>query len=98
MFYLTDNGAQVGDMYMSLIYTCQLCGANPFDYLQFKSSWSVVPAELAVGRRSRGGAALGVSREPMDGSGLMGLALAGPRNHLPFSSSQASSSRGFTPN
>jgi hypothetical protein len=33
MFYLTDNGAQVGDMYMSLIYTCQLCGANPFDYL-----------------------------------------------------------------
>ncbi len=33
MFYLTDNGARVGDMYMSLIYTCQLCGANPFDYL-----------------------------------------------------------------
>jgi hypothetical protein len=33
MFYLTDHGAQVGDMYMSLIYTCQLCGANPFDYL-----------------------------------------------------------------
>jgi len=32
MFYLTDNGARVGDMYMSLIYTCQLCGANPFDY------------------------------------------------------------------
>jgi transposase len=33
LFYLTDNGAHVGDMYMSLIYTCQLCGANPFDYL-----------------------------------------------------------------
>jgi len=33
LFYLTDNGARVGDMYMSLIYTCQLCGANPFDYL-----------------------------------------------------------------
>jgi len=33
MFYLTDNGARVGDMYMSLIYTCQLCGASPFDYL-----------------------------------------------------------------
>ena len=33
MFYLTDNGARVGDMYMSLIYTCQPCGANPFDYL-----------------------------------------------------------------
>jgi hypothetical protein len=23
----------VGDLYMSLIYTCELCGANPFDYL-----------------------------------------------------------------
>jgi len=33
MFYLTDNGARVGDLYMSLIYTCQLCGANPFDSL-----------------------------------------------------------------
>ena len=33
MFYKTDNGAHVGDMYMSLIYTCELCGANPFDYL-----------------------------------------------------------------
>jgi len=33
MFYLTDNGAQVGDLYMSLIYTSQRCGANPFDYL-----------------------------------------------------------------
>ena len=27
------NGAQVGDLYMSLIHTCQLCGANSFDYL-----------------------------------------------------------------
>jgi transposase len=33
MFYLTENGAHVADVYMSLIYTCQLCGANPFDYL-----------------------------------------------------------------
>jgi len=32
-FYKTENGARVGDMYMSLIYTCELCGANPFDYL-----------------------------------------------------------------
>jgi len=32
-FYKTPNGAAVGDMYMSLIYTCELCGANPFDYL-----------------------------------------------------------------
>jgi transposase len=23
----------VGDLFMSLIHTCELCGANPFDYL-----------------------------------------------------------------
>jgi hypothetical protein len=33
LFYKTCNGAAVGDLYMSLIYTCELCGANPFDYL-----------------------------------------------------------------
>ena len=33
MFYKTENGAHVGDVFMSLIYTCQLCEANPFDYL-----------------------------------------------------------------
>jgi len=33
LFYRTDNGARVGDLYMSLICTAELCGANPFDYL-----------------------------------------------------------------
>jgi len=33
MFYKTRQGARVGDMHMSLIYTCELSGANPFDYL-----------------------------------------------------------------
>ncbi len=33
LFYKTENGARVGDIFMSLIYTCQLYGANPFDYL-----------------------------------------------------------------
>ncbi len=33
MFYKTRNGARVGDMYMSLIHTCELNGANAFDYL-----------------------------------------------------------------
>jgi hypothetical protein len=33
MFYKTENGAHVADVYRSLIYTCELCGANPFDYL-----------------------------------------------------------------
>ena len=33
LFYKTAKGALVGDTYMSLIHTCQLCRANPFDYL-----------------------------------------------------------------
>jgi len=33
LFYKTAHGAHVGDLFMSLIYTCELCGANPFDYL-----------------------------------------------------------------
>jgi transposase len=33
MFYKTENGARVGDMFMSLIHTAELCEANPFDYL-----------------------------------------------------------------
>ena len=33
LFYRTLNGAQVGDLFMSLIHTCQLCGVNSLDYL-----------------------------------------------------------------
>ena len=33
LFYKTCHGAHVGDLYMSLIHTCELCGVNPFDYL-----------------------------------------------------------------
>jgi transposase len=33
LFYRTLNGAHVGDLFMSLIHTCQLCGANSFEYL-----------------------------------------------------------------
>ena len=32
-FYKTENGARVGDLFMSLIHTCELNGINPFDYL-----------------------------------------------------------------
>ncbi len=32
-FYKTLNGAGVGDLFMSLIHTCELNGANPFHYL-----------------------------------------------------------------
>ncbi len=34
LFYKTDNGAAVGDIYMSLIHTCQLGNVNAFAYLQ----------------------------------------------------------------
>jgi transposase len=27
------NGAAVGDLFMSVIHTCELNGANPFEYL-----------------------------------------------------------------
>jgi transposase len=33
MFYKTQHGAFVGDIYMSLIYTCTLSDANPVEYL-----------------------------------------------------------------
>jgi len=33
LFYKTNHGAHVGDVFMSLIHTCELGGANPFDYL-----------------------------------------------------------------
>lgn len=33
LFYKTERGARVGDLYMSLIHTCELCDANPFEYL-----------------------------------------------------------------
>lgn len=34
MFFKTENGAWVGDIYMSLIHTAELAGADPFDYLK----------------------------------------------------------------
>jgi hypothetical protein len=33
LFYKTDAGARVGDAYMSLIHTCALNGADPFNYI-----------------------------------------------------------------
>jgi transposase len=44
LFYKTQNGAQIGDLFMSLIHTCELCGANPLDYLTALQKHS---AELA---------------------------------------------------
>jgi transposase len=33
LFYKTMNGARVGDLFMSLIHTCELNKVNPFEYL-----------------------------------------------------------------
>ena len=33
MFFKTENGAYVGDLFMSIIHTCELQNNNPFDYL-----------------------------------------------------------------
>ena len=49
LFYRTLHGAEVGDLFMTLIHTCQLCGANSFDYLtelqRHASELSAKPAE-----------------------------------------------------
>jgi transposase len=33
LFFKTQHGAYIADLYMSIIHTCTLAGANPFDYL-----------------------------------------------------------------
>jgi hypothetical protein len=33
LFYRSERGAEIGDMFMSLIHTAELRGENPFDYL-----------------------------------------------------------------
>jgi hypothetical protein len=33
LFYKTPRGAHVGDLFMSLIHTCELCEVNAFEYL-----------------------------------------------------------------
>jgi transposase len=45
LFYKTLNGARVGDLFMSLIHTCQLNHVNPFEYLTTLQRHA---AELAV--------------------------------------------------
>jgi transposase len=49
LFYKTMNGARVGDLFMSLIHTCELNEVNPFDYmtelLQHTAELTVSPAE-----------------------------------------------------
>lgn len=47
-FYKTQNGARVGDLYMSLIHTCELNKVNPFDYLtELQKNKAEIAAEPA---------------------------------------------------
>ena len=63
LFYKTMNGARVGDLFMSLIHTCELNKVNPFDYLTellrhpaevSRTPGGVDAVELQA-RRNRGG-------------------------------------------
>ena len=48
LFYKTQNGARVGDIFMSLIHTCRLCGVDPFDYLtQLRGHAAALPLNPA---------------------------------------------------
>jgi|MudIll2142460700_1097286.scaffolds.fasta_scaffold67616_1 transposase len=42
LFFKTDNGAAAGDMFMSLIYTCELSGVNSLDYLTVLQDYSAL--------------------------------------------------------
>jgi hypothetical protein len=48
LFCQTPTGAHVGDLFMSLIHTCELAGANPFDDLtmlqQLRDALAATPA------------------------------------------------------
>lgn len=48
LFYRSRRGARVGDIYMSLIYTCELNGVNALDYLnQLQLHTAAVTADPA---------------------------------------------------
>lgn len=45
LFYRSERGAEVGDIYMTLIYTAELHGQNPFDYLtELQRNYNAVAA------------------------------------------------------
>ncbi|MBV8867702.1 MAG: transposase domain-containing protein [Acidobacteriaceae bacterium] len=45
LFYKTLNGAHTGDLFMSLIHTCELNGINPFDYV---ASYAAAPQVIRI--------------------------------------------------
>lgn len=44
LFYKTENGADAGDVFMTLVHTAELSGVNPFEYL---SELLLNPREVA---------------------------------------------------
>ena len=56
MGYKTQNGARLGDLFISLIQTCRLCGANP------RSIWSPSTATPSKCGRSRPGGFPGITK------------------------------------
>ncbi len=49
LFYRTLHGSEVGDLFMSLIHSCELAGANAFDYLsQLQRHTAELPANPAA--------------------------------------------------
>ena len=54
MFYRTLNGAQVGDLFMSLIHTAELCGANPFDLQELLDSITNLTLRTLTGAAHNG--------------------------------------------
>jgi hypothetical protein len=61
LFYKTMNGARVGDLFMSLIHTCELNKVNPFDYLTESSG---IPRKWPCVRRSGCRGTTGATQPP----------------------------------
>ena len=68
LFYKTQNGADVGDIFMSLIYTAELNGESPFDYLvalqRHHEAAAAAPAEWMPWSYREAAARLGQAAQP----------------------------------
>ena len=64
LFYKTEHGAYIGDLFMSLIHTCNLQQVNPFEYLvvlqehsseifQTPSDWLPWTYERTIGQKQQ---------------------------------------------
>jgi len=68
LFYKTNNGARVGDMFMTFIHTAELNGANAFDYLvallRYQNQVDANPAEWMPWNYQQSIARLGLGYAP----------------------------------